>query len=129
MERLFLILAGVYGFLGVALGAFGAHALRGYLEKLPDGVKRAEWWATASHYHLIHAVAIGLAAYLASRAPGPVSTAAGLCFAGGILLFSGSLYVMTLTGTRALGAVTPFGGLLMMAGWIATLIAAVKMTG
>ncbi|HZF55097.1 MAG TPA: DUF423 domain-containing protein [Polyangiaceae bacterium] len=124
MERIFLILSGVFGFLGVALGAFGAHALRAYLEKLPDGAKRAEWWETASRYHLIHALAIAVAAYLAARAPGGASTAAGYCFAGGILLFSGSLYTMTLTGIRVLGAVTPFGGLLMMAGWIAVVIAA-----
>ena len=127
MERIFLILSGVFGFLGVALGAFGAHALRAYLEKLPDGVKRAEWWETASRYHLIHALAIAVAAYLAARAPGGASTAAGYCFAGGILLFSGSLYTMTLTGIRVLGAVTPFGGLLMMAGWIAVVIAALQL--
>lgn len=127
MERIFLILSGVFGFLGVALGAFGAHALRAYLEKLPDGAKRAEWWETASRYHLIHALAIGVAAYLAARAPGGASTAAGYCFAGGILLFSGSLYTMTLTGIRVLGAVTPFGGLLMMAGWIAVMIAALQL--
>jgi uncharacterized membrane protein YgdD (TMEM256/DUF423 family) len=127
MERIFLILSGVFGFLGVALGAFGAHALRAYLEKLPDGAKRAEWWETASRYHLIHALAIAVAAYLAARAPGGASTAAGYCFAGGILLFSGSLYTMTLTGIRVLGAVTPFGGLLMMAGWIAVVIAALQL--
>ena len=127
MDRIFLILSGVFGFLGVALGAFGAHALRGFLEKLPDGAKRAEWWETASRYHLIHAVALGLAAYLAARSPGGASTMAGLCFAGGIVLFSGSLYIMTLTGIRVLGAVTPLGGLLMMAGWIAIAIVAVRM--
>lgn len=127
MERIFLILSGVFGFLGVALGAFGAHALRAYLEKLPDGAKRAEWWETASRYHLIHALAIAVAAYLAARAPGGASTAAGYCFAGGILLFSGSLYTMTLTEIRVLGAVTPFGGLLMMAGWIAVVIAALQL--
>jgi uncharacterized membrane protein YgdD (TMEM256/DUF423 family) len=127
MDRIFLILSGVFGFLGVALGAFGAHALRAHLEKLPDGVKRGEWWETASRYHLIHALALALAAYVASRAPGGASTAAGYCFAGGILLFSGSLYVMTLTGIRVLGAVTPFGGLLLMAGWVAVAVAALRL--
>src|SRR5687767_4775502 len=127
MDRIFLILSGVFGFLGVALGAFGAHALRGFLEKLPDGAKRAEWWETASRYHLIHALALGLAAYLAARSPGGASTMAGLCFAGGIVFFSGSLYIMTLTGIRVLGAVTPLGGLLMMAGWIAIAMVAVRM--
>lgn len=127
MERLFLLLSGIYGFLGVALGAFGAHALRGYLAKLPDGAQRAEWWETASRYHLVHTVAIGLAAYLAARAPGGASTAAGFCFAGGILIFSGSLYAMTLTGVRVLGAVTPIGGLLFLAGWAAVVFAAARL--
>jgi uncharacterized membrane protein YgdD (TMEM256/DUF423 family) len=127
MERIFLLTSGVLGFLGVALGAFGAHALRGFLEKVPDGAKRAEWWETASRYHLIHALAMGLAAYVASRAPGGASTASGLCFAGGVLIFSGSLYVMTLTGVRALGAITPIGGLLMMAGWVALAVAAARI--
>jgi uncharacterized membrane protein YgdD (TMEM256/DUF423 family) len=129
MERLFLILAGVYGFLGVALGAFGAHGIRGYLAKLPDGAQRGEWWETASRYHLIHAAAIAVAAYLASRSPGGASTAAGFCFAAGIVVFSGSLYTMTLTGVRALGAVTPLGGLLLLAGWIAIAIAAYRIPG
>jgi uncharacterized membrane protein YgdD (TMEM256/DUF423 family) len=127
MERIFLFTSGVLGFLGVALGAFGAHALRDYLEKLPDGVKRAEWWETASRYHLINTVAIGLAAYVAWRAPGSMSTAAGFCFAGGVLVFSGSLYAMTLTGMRFLGAITPLGGILMMAGWVALAIAAARI--
>lgn len=119
MERVFLALSGLFGFLGVALGAFGAHLLSRRFEALPDGVKRAEWWATATQYHLVHAVALGLAAWAATRYPGGASTAAGWLFGGGILLFSGSLYAMGLTGVRALGAVTPFGGLLLLGGWIA----------
>ena len=128
MERLFLILAGAYGLLGVGLGAFGAHAVRGRLADLSDGARRLEWWQTAAQYHLVHALALGLAAYVAARAPGPVATAAGFCFAGGVLLFSGSLYTMTLTGVRGLGAVTPFGGLLLLVGWLCVMISAVRLT-
>jgi uncharacterized membrane protein YgdD (TMEM256/DUF423 family) len=128
VERIFLLLAGIYGFLAVALGAFGAHGLKGYLEKLPDAAQRMAWWQTAAQYHLAHALALGLAAYLAGRTGSTAATAAGWCFAGGVVLFSGSLYVMTLTGTRALGAVTPLGGLLMLAGWAAVGAAALRVT-
>lgn len=129
MERLFLILAGIYGFLGVALGAFGAHGLKARLEALPDGAQRMAWWQTGAQYHLIHALALALAAYVVARGGSGAATAAGLCFAGGVLLFSGSLYVMTLTGVRALGAVTPFGGLLMLAGWASVVVAALRLPG
>ncbi len=107
------------GFLGVALGAFGAHGLRGFLAGKPDADQRLAWWQTGAQYHLVHALAIGLAA--------AVSGAAAWLFLGGIALFSGSLYVMTLTGKRALGAVTPLGGLLFLAGWVAIVVAAAKL--
>lgn len=123
MERLFFLLSGVYGFLGVALGAFGAHGLKAKLDALPDGALRASWWQTGSLYHLIHALALALAAHLAARTGGAAATAAGFCFAAGVLLFSGSLYVMTLTGVRVLGAVTPIGGLFLLAGWGAVTVA------
>jgi uncharacterized membrane protein YgdD (TMEM256/DUF423 family) len=125
MERTLLVLAGVQGFLAVALGAFGAHGLKGKLASLSDAAQRLAWWETAAHYHLAHALAIGLSAYLVSRAPSSTAAyVAGFCFTGGIVLFSGSLYVMTLTGVRVLGAVTPFGGLLLLAGWASVVIAA-----
>jgi uncharacterized membrane protein YgdD (TMEM256/DUF423 family) len=125
MERILLALAGIQGFLAVALGAFGAHGLRGRLAGLADGAQRLGWWETAAHYHLAHALATALAAYLVSRGPGSTAAqVAGFCFTGGILLFSGSLYAMTLTGVRALGAVTPLGGLALLAGWAAIVIAA-----
>lgn len=127
MERLFLLLAGVYGFLAVALGAFGAHGLKGFLERVPDGPQRLTWWQTGAQYHLAHALALGLAAYLAARTGSAAATVAGWCFAGGVLLFSGSLYVMTLTGIRALGAVTPLGGLLMLTGWASVGVAALRL--
>lgn len=128
MERLYIVLAGVFGALGVTLGAFGAHGLRGFLATLPDGAERRAFWETAAHYHLVHALALGLAAFVASRRePSFCVTLSGLAFAGGIVLFSGSLYAMALTGIRALGAVTPFGGALFIAGWVA--IAVAGMTG
>ncbi|EYF04744.1 DUF423 domain-containing protein [Chondromyces apiculatus] len=127
MERLFFMLAGIYGFLGVALGAFGAHGLKMRLEALPDAAQRMGWWETGSQYHLIHALALALAAYLAGRTGATTATVAGFCFAGGVLLFSGSLYVMTVTGIRALGAVTPLGGLFMLAGWVAVTITAMRL--
>jgi uncharacterized membrane protein YgdD (TMEM256/DUF423 family) len=129
MERLFLILSGVYGFLGVALGAFGAHGLKGFLAKVEDGAQRSAWWETASQYHLIHAVALAAAAYVAARSPGGASTVAGFCMAAGVVVFSGSLYAMTLTGVRVLGAVTPLGGVLMLAGWVALGVAAYRIPG
>ncbi len=123
MDRLLLVLAGVLGLAGVALGAFGAHALKRRLGALPDGEQRLAWWQTGAQYHLIHALAVGLAAQVAARTPSAAASASGLCFAAGVLLFSGSLYVMTLTGVRKLGAVTPIGGLLFLAGWAALVVA------
>jgi uncharacterized membrane protein YgdD (TMEM256/DUF423 family) len=127
MERMFLMLAGVNGFLAVALGAFGAHGLRRMLEGTADGVQRLAWWETASHYHLVHAVALGLMAWLAGRNPAPAVTAGGWFFCAGILLFSGSLYAMTLTGFRILGAVVPVGGVFFLLGWAALALAAFRM--
>ena len=125
MERLFLTLSGVFGALGVGLGAFGAHGLKARLATLADGADRRAWWETAAHYHLVHALALGLAAYVAARrGESTAALVAGVGFAGGILLFSGSLYAMTLTGVRALGAVTPIGGLLFIVGWVAIAVAA-----
>jgi uncharacterized membrane protein YgdD (TMEM256/DUF423 family) len=126
MERLFLVIAGVNGFVAVALGAFGAHGLKSRLAALADGAERLAWWQTAAQYHLMHALAIALSAYLAARVPGAAAHVSGFCFASGILLFSGSLYAMTLTGVRALGHVTPFGGLLLLAGWVAVVLAGLR---
>jgi uncharacterized membrane protein YgdD (TMEM256/DUF423 family) len=102
--------AAVLGFLGVALGAFGAHALK---ERFAAHADASEWWKTAVLYHLIHAVA----ALATGRADGRAS-ASTWCFVAGVLLFSGSLYVMALTDTRWLGAVTPLGGVAFLAGWL-----------
>jgi uncharacterized membrane protein YgdD (TMEM256/DUF423 family) len=102
--------AGVVGAAGVALGAFGAHGLR---DAVADP-HLLEVWDTGSRYHLLHALALcAVAAH--PRSP----RWAGGLFLLGILLFSGSLYTMTLTGARWLGAVTPLGGVSLIAGWLA----------
>jgi uncharacterized membrane protein YgdD (TMEM256/DUF423 family) len=116
MYRPFVALAAALGFLAVALGAFGAHGLSARLAGLSDGAQRLDWWKTAANYHLAHALAVGLAAGVCGESR--AGRWACVAFAGGIVLFSGSLYTMTLSGLRGLGAVTPLGGLLLLAGWI-----------
>ena len=123
MTRIFVVLAGLLGFTAVALGAFGAHGLRSRLESLPDGVKRLEWWNTAAHYHLTHALALAFVAWLAHRGAGASATVAGWSFVAGVALFSGSLYLMTITGQTRLGAITPLGGLFFLVGWGAIIAA------
>lgn len=100
----------------VALGAFGAHALRSTL-----GATELGWWQTAVQYQMWHALALLAIAALPLR-----SRAAAWLIGDGTLIFSGSLYAMALTGTRALGAVTPVGGALMILGWLALAAAMLK---
>lgn len=122
MDRLWLALAAGYGFLAVALGAFGAHALKARLA--PDLLAV---WRTAVEYHFWHALALLLLGVLARLQPGSAwLNAGGACFALGILVFSGSLYALALSGVRVLGAITPLGGLLLMGGWLCLLLAALK---
>jgi uncharacterized membrane protein YgdD (TMEM256/DUF423 family) len=104
-------LAAIYGFLGVALGAFGAHGLR---ERLAPGM--LEIYKTGVLYHLLHAVALLAVGLGAERLARPRAVAA--LFAAGVAIFSGSLYALALTGIGTLGAITPIGGLLLMAGWV-----------
>lgn len=106
--------AALLGLLGVALGAFGAHALKARL-----GAELLAAWETAVQYQLWHALAALAAALFAMVQTGASRwfLAAGWLFVAGAVVFSGSLYLMALTGVRALGAVTPVGGLLMLAGW------------
>jgi uncharacterized membrane protein YgdD (TMEM256/DUF423 family) len=127
MERLFLVLCGANGFLAVAFGAFGAHGLRGRLADAVDGPRRLEVWNTAAHYHLAHALALGLVAYLVTRSPSGLVSAAGYLFCAGIVIFSGSLYALGWTGIRGLGAITPVGGLCFLAGWTCVTLAALKL--
>src|SRR5687768_16786722 len=119
-----LLAAGVLGLTGVAIGAFGAHALKATL--IERGMMQA--WETGSRYHLFHAVAlIGVAAWVRAAAATPGArlmfwTAQLWCI--GVVLFSGSLYWLALGGPRWLGPVTPFGGLALMLGWLLLAIAA-----
>lgn len=125
MHRHFFALAASLGFLAVAFGAFGAHALTARLAAFADGEQRLEWWKTAALYHLVHALALGLAAGLSGETR--AGKLACVCFTVGITLFSGSLYTMTLTGTRWLGAITPLGGLAFLFGWAALAVAAFQL--
>ena len=127
MERFALVASGISGFLAVALGAFGAHGLRSKLAALEDGTKRLEWWTTAAQYQVVHALALGLVAWLATRSDSSAVKAAAIAFVVGTVLFSGSLYAMTLTGMRSLGAVTPLGGLGFLVGWSCIIIAGFQL--
>lgn len=117
--NILLWIGGLFGAAGVALGAFGAHALR---NKLPGELQAT--FETGVRYHLIHAgmlVLTGLAASLPIMSQPPAGnwlTAPGWLFAAGIVLFSGSLYLLVLTGRRWLGAITPLGGLVWIVGWL-----------
>ena len=117
MSRIYLCLGAVFGFLGVAFGAFGAHALEGRVAD-PDLL---DTWATGARYHLVHALALCAVAAHPSK-----PALAGWLFAAGIVLFSGSLYLLAITGVGTLGAVTPFGGMALIAGWVLLALAAVR---
>lgn len=114
MERVFFAVGAVLAGLGVAAGAFGAHGLRARLE--PEMLVVYE---TAVRYQMYHALALLAVGWAAGRWPGSGAALAGWLFVTGIVVFSGSLYVLALTGTRWLGAVTPLGGLAFLAGWVA----------
>jgi uncharacterized membrane protein YgdD (TMEM256/DUF423 family) len=122
MERLFLVAGAISGFLAVAAGAFGAHALRA---RLPADLLAV--WRTGAEYQLAHALALLAVGWLSARVPGGATTAAGWFFVAGTVLFSGSLYALALTGVRGLGAVTPLGGLAFLGGWAALAWAALRM--
>ena len=112
------ILAGI----GVALGAFAAHGLKSRVT--PELLAIFE---TGARYHMIHALALLAVGWAADRWPSSSwTTPAGWCFTLGIAIFAGSLYTMTLTGMRWLGAITPIGGLLFIAGWICLALAAAR---
>lgn len=117
MDRTFTVAGSVSAFLAVLAGAFGAHTLRARIS--PDLLTVFE---TGARYHMYHALALLGVAWAASQWPSAPVRAAGWLFVGGTVVFSGSLYVLSLTGARWLGAVTPLGGLLFLAGWIALAI-------
>lgn len=113
MDRTFALAGSLSAFLAVAAGAFGAHALRARLS--PDLLAVFE---TGARYQMYHALGILMVAWAVTRWPGVPVRAAGWLFIAGTVLFSGSLYLLALTGARWLGAVTPLGGLLFLGGWL-----------
>lgn len=112
MERLFLVLGSLSGLLAVALGAFAAHGLKARLA--PEMLAVFE---TGVRYQMYHALALLGVAWVCARWPCATSVAAGWLFVAGLVLFSGSLYVLSLGGPSWLGPVTPLGGLALLAGW------------
>ncbi len=120
-SRNFVLLAAVFGFLGVGAGAFGAHGLSAYFTAHPD---LQDIFRTAVQYQLIHTLALIGAAWVVERYPARWSRWAGYLFAAGIVLFSGSLYILSLFNLPIMGAVAPFGGLAFLAGWACLGVAA-----
>jgi uncharacterized membrane protein YgdD (TMEM256/DUF423 family) len=120
--KTFIIIGAINAFLAVALGAFGAHGLA---EKL--GTKYLEIWKTGVTYQMFHALGILAVAMLLGRfATSTLFTWSGWLMVAGIILFSGSLYVLSLTKISILGAITPFGGVCLLAAWVLMVIGAVK---
>jgi uncharacterized membrane protein YgdD (TMEM256/DUF423 family) len=121
MDRLFFTLGAASGFLSVAAGAFGAHALRA---RLPADLLAV--FETGARYQMYHALGLIAAAWALSRWPGALPQWAGWLFVVGTVLFSGTLYALALSGARWLGAITPLGGLAFLAGWVCLALAAGK---
>jgi uncharacterized membrane protein YgdD (TMEM256/DUF423 family) len=120
VETILTLIGGISGALAVAFGAFGAHGLKSRLSP-----ERLETFETAVRYHLVHSLAVLAAVFAAARWPAsPLPIAAGWLFTAGILLFSGSLYALIASDKRWWGAVTPFGGVAFIAGWLCLALAA-----
>lgn len=111
--RIWIVVGALNGFVAVALGAFGAHGLRGSVPEADLAV-----FNTGAHYHLVHAVALVAVGLLAAHARSWTVNAAGSLFVAGIVLFSGTLYFLGITGSRALVLLTPVGGVAFLAGWL-----------
>ncbi|MBO8172087.1 MAG: DUF423 domain-containing protein [Bacillaceae bacterium] len=120
--KIFVFLGSINAFLAVALGAFGAHALESVLS--PDMM---EVYHTGTYYHMVHALALVLIGILSDRLQGSrlVARSGWLIFLG-IILFSGSLYALSMTGVRGLGMITPFGGVSFLIGWILLAVSVFK---
>lgn len=121
MARVFFIVGCLAALLGVALGAFAAHGLKGRLA--PDML---EIFEVGVRYHMYHAFGLLAAAWAAGQWPASSAVAAGWVFLAGIVIFSGSLYLLSLTGMRWLGAITPFGGVAFLLGWALLAWSAIK---
>jgi uncharacterized membrane protein YgdD (TMEM256/DUF423 family) len=113
MNNLFLVLAGVNGFIAVSLGAFAAHGLKSML-----GPDLLATFQTGVQYHMYHSLALLAVGILVLQFPAQTGLRiAGFLFLAGIIIFSGSLYILALSGIRWLGAITPIGGVAFLAGW------------
>jgi uncharacterized membrane protein YgdD (TMEM256/DUF423 family) len=121
LERTFYALGALSALVAVAAGAFGAHGLRSRLA--PEMLAVFE---TGARYQMYHALGLLAAGWAAARWPGTAAALAGWLFLAGTVVFSGSLYALALTGVRALGAVTPVGGVAFIAGWAALAWAALR---
>jgi len=111
--KFWIKIAGIYGFFGVAMGAFGAHFLK---EKLPQDLFTV--FETGSRYCLIHAVALLAVGILSTIQPSIQTNRSGWFFTMGIAVFSGTLWILAITGQRWMGAITPIGGVFLMLGWL-----------
>ncbi len=123
-DRLFVVLGAISGCLAVGAGAFGAHGLRAMVS--PEMLAVFE---TGVRYQMYHALALIAVAWVVTRWPSGTAVWAGWLFVAGTLLFSGSLYLLALTGVRWLGAVTPLGGVAFLAGWVCVILAARQARG
>jgi uncharacterized membrane protein YgdD (TMEM256/DUF423 family) len=121
MERMFFAIGAISAFIGVAAGAFGAHGLKNSLSGEMLAI-----FETGVRYQMYHAFALLAVAWAYSRFPGSLVTNAGWLFIIGTILFSGSLYLLSLTDTRWLGAITPLGGLAFLGGWLCLAWASLK---
>lgn len=123
MTRIFLAIASTLGGISVVLGAFASHALKDRLSESALAI-----WETGTRYQMYHALALILIALLISRFPNStLLTVAGFAFIAGTFIFSGSLYALSLSGIKWLGAVTPLGGIALISGWICLTIAAWRL--
>lgn len=123
MTKLFLCISAINGFLAVALGAFGAHGLKG---KLAENLFSA--YETGVQYHFYHTLALlGVALLMQRFQESTALLVSGWLFIGGILLFSGSLYGLALGGSKILGPITPIGGVCFLAGWVALFVGSLKV--
>ncbi|MCA9918719.1 MAG: DUF423 domain-containing protein [Anaerolineales bacterium] len=114
MSKIFIVLGSVLMMLAVGAGAFGAHGLSSYFEKFPN---LAATYDTAVRYHVYHALGLFIAAWLADKYPVSLTTWGGYLLLAGIIIFSGSLYLLVFTRQNWLGAITPIGGVAFIAGW------------
>lgn len=117
----FFTLGALSALIAVAAGAFGAHGLEGRVSPA-----RIATWETGAHYQAIHALALLAVAWASTRWPGRLTDAAGWLFVAGTVLFSGSLYLLVLTDTPWLGAITPVGGVSFLAGWACLAVASAR---